>query len=109
MLFRILLYVLLMFFGVLFGRSGKLSPKILNKLDLIQLICLLFLLFAMGISMGTNEKVMTSFSTIGLKSAVFAVFSIAFSVVFVFVFNKAFKFMFSGKNKIGKAGEDIDA
>ena len=54
MVFRILLYVSLMFVGVLVGRSGKLSSKILNKLDLIQLICLLFLLFAMGISMGTN-------------------------------------------------------
>ena len=108
MVFRILLYVSLMFVGVLVGRSGKLSSKILNKLDLIQLICLLFLLFAMGISMGTNEKVMSSFSNIGLKSEAFAVFSIIFSVFFVLIFNKILTLTFSSKNDVQKAGEGFD-
>ena len=108
MVFRILLYVSLMFVVVLVGRSGKLRSKILNKLDLIQLICLLFLLFAMGISMGTNEKVMSSFSTIGLKSAAFAVFSIIFSVFFVLIFNKLLTLTFSSKNDVQKAGEGFD-
>lgn len=108
MVFRILLYVSLMFVGVLVGRSGKLSSKILNKLDLIQLICLLFLLFAMGISMGTNEKVMSSFSTIGLKSAAFAVLSIIFSVFFVLIFNKVLTLTFSSKKEVQKAGEGFD-
>lgn len=108
MLFRILLYISLMFVGVLIGRSGKLSFKILNKLDLLQLICLLFLLYAMGISMGTNEKVMTSFSSIGFKAAIFAIFSIVFSVLFVFVFNKIMNKFIINKNKIEEAGDSID-
>lgn len=108
MFFRISLYISLMFVGVLIGRSGKLSNKILNKLDLIQLICLLFLLFAMGISMGTNEKVMTSFSSIGLKAAIFAIFSIVFSVLFVFIFNKIISKVTISKSITEEVGDSID-
>ncbi len=93
--------------GLLLGRSGKLSKRLMSKLDLIQFICLLFLLFAMGISMGTDEKVMSSFSTLGLKSAVFAGFTISFSILFVFIFNR---FLLSGSSiKKNKKGERIDA
>lgn len=108
-----LLYIVLMTIGLLLGRSGKLSKRLMNKLDLIQFVCLLFLLFAMGISMGTDEKVMKSFSSLGFRSAVFAAFTISFSVLFVFIFNK---FILSGldKNnnvmkKNNKKGERIDA
>ena len=104
-----------MIIGLLLGRSGKLSKRLMSKLDLIQFICLLFLLFAMGISMGTDEKVMSSFSSLGFRSAVFAIFTISFSILFVFIFNK---FLLSRldtnnnrkKNNIkNKKGERIDA
>ena len=62
----------------------------------------------MGISMGTNEKVMTSFSSIGLKASIFALFSIVFSVLFVFVFNKIFSKLIVKQNNNDQAGDRID-
>lgn len=88
---RIMLYIALMLCGVFLGRSGKLSKKILEKLDLLQLVCLLFLLFAMGVSMGTNVEVMSSFSVIGVKAIIFSMFTIAFSVMAVWLFNRLTK------------------
>lgn len=99
MIQRIMLYIIIMLCGVFLGRSGKLSRKILEKLDLLQLVCLLFLLFAMGISMGTNAEVMSSFSKIGLKSVIFSVFTISFSVLAVFLFNRLMQRGTSGGTK----------
>lgn len=104
-----------MMVGLILGRSGKLSKRLMDKLDLIQFICLLFLLFAMGISMGTDEKVMSSISALGFRSAVFAIFTISFSILFVFMFNRFVlsrwdtKNSISKKNKNTKKGEKIDA
>lgn len=91
MFLRIFLYLGLMCCGVLVGRSGKLGKKIMQRLDLIQTVCLLFLLFAMGLSMGMDEKVMSAFSSLGFRSFVFSVFTISFSVLAVFLFNRLWK------------------
>lgn len=96
---RIILYIAIMLCGVFFGRSGKLSKKIMDRLDFIQLICLLFLLFAMGVNMGTNKEVMSSFSKIGLRSIIFSIFTISFSILMVFLFNQLWKRFFYDKEK----------
>lgn len=88
MFLRIFLYLGLMCCGVFVGRSGKLGKRVLQRLDSIQTVCLLFLLFAMGMSMGMDEKVMSSFSTLGFRSFVFSASAISCSVLAVFVFNR---------------------
>lgn len=108
MLQRIILYIGLMVCGIVVGKSGKLRKQILERLDVIQLICLLFLLFAMGISMGTNPEVMSSFSTIGFKSILFSIFTITFSIIMVFIFNQITSKLFSGKIKDVSAVEGED-
>lgn len=106
MYFRILIYIVLMGCGVLLGRSGKLSKKLLERLDFIQLICLLFLLFAMGFSMGTDQRVMSSFSSLGLRSLFFSIFTIGFSILAVFLFNVFWSRR--GKSETAESGEGME-
>lgn len=88
MILRILLYISLMLLGFIVGRKGNLGKALIKKLDSIQLVCLLFLLFIMGVSMGIDPNVMSSFSFLGFKGIIFASFSIIFSVFFIFIMNK---------------------
>ncbi|MFC4803467.1 LysO family transporter [Filifactor villosus] len=89
--FKILMYIGIMAVGVLFARSGKIHKKIFEEMEKIQLVCLLFLLFVMGCSVGANKEVMRSFPSLGLKSVAVSVFTISFSILFVFVFNRLFQ------------------
>lgn len=80
---NILLYIVIMLFGAFLG-NRKLIPKVLMKrIDSIQFLCLLLLLFIMGVSIGLDEEVIQSFGTIGVQGIVFALFSIFFSIIAV--------------------------
>ncbi len=97
MLFRMACYLFMMGSGIALGRSGKVSKRLMERLDKFQLLCLLFLLFVMGINVGTNQEIMDSFLYIGKESALFALFTIGFSVLFVFLFNKIYGQFQKGK------------
>ena len=97
MLFRMACYLFMMGSGIALGRSGKVSKRLMERLDKFQLLCLLFLLFVMGINVGTNQEIMDSFGNIGKESALFALFTIGFSVLFVFLFNKIYGQFQKGK------------
>lgn len=91
MLFKIALYIGIMAVGVFFSRNGKIPQKVFKEIDRIQMVCLLFLLFVMGVSVGVNKQVMQSFPKLGLQSVIFSVFTISFSVLFVFLFQRVFE------------------
>lgn len=91
MLFKIALYIGIMVVGVFFSRSGKIPQKVFKEMDRIQMVCLLFLLFVMGVSVGVNKQVMQSFPKLGFQSVIFSVFTISFSVLFVFLFQRVFE------------------
>ncbi len=77
---NILLYIAIMLFGAFLG-NRKLIPRVLmKKMDTIQFLCLLLLLFIMGVSIGLDEEVIRSFGTIGVQGIVFALASIIFSI-----------------------------
>ncbi|SHH60654.1 LysO family transporter [Sporanaerobacter acetigenes] len=80
---RLILYLALLIIGGMIGYKDLISEKFNSKLGIIQNICLLFLLFIMGIRIGLDDKVISSFFTIGAKALLLAVFSIVFSVFFV--------------------------
>lgn len=80
---RLILYLALLIIGGMIGYKNLMGEKFNSKLGIIQNICLLFLLFIMGIRIGLDDKVISSFFTIGIKALFLAVFSIVFSIFFV--------------------------
>lgn len=78
---RILLYIVIISLGALFGYKDLVSEKVFSKMSFIQYICLLFLLLVMGIKIGINKEVLLSFHKLGFSAVIISVFSVAFSVL----------------------------
>lgn len=86
--FRLLLYLGILTLGGLIGYKDKVSEKLQSNLNLIQNICLLFLLFVMGITIGINEEVISNLLSIGAKAGIISIFTIVFSMFFVRLIRK---------------------
>jgi len=84
----ILLYLLILILGAIIGNKKLLKDSVMKKLDHIQTFSLLLLLFIMGVSIGMDKDVITSFATIGMQAAILAVFSVVFSILGVKVISK---------------------
>ncbi len=80
---RILLYIAIIFIGAWLGGGGKLSQSFIGKLSKLQFASLLLLLFIMGVNIGVNEALINGFYKLGFQAIILAVFSIAFSILFV--------------------------
>lgn len=87
---RLLLYLSAILLGAFISYKGKISDKILDKLNIIQTLSLLFLLLIMGIKIGIDEKVIYSFFSIGFKAIIMSIFTVGFSILFVFIVRKLF-------------------
>ena len=85
---RLILYLGILVLGGFVGYKDKISEKLEANLDTIQSICLLFLLFVMGITIGINEEVMTNLFSIGLKALIISIFTILFSIAFVYIIKR---------------------
>ena len=77
----IFLYLVILILGVFIGKKKLLKGFIMEKLDSIQNFALMLLLFIMGISIGIDKEVVSSFASIGMKAVVLSIFSVAFSVL----------------------------
>lgn len=80
---RLILYLGILALGGLIGYKDKVSKKLQTNLNTIQNICLLFLLFVMGITIGINDEVISNIFSIGLKAGIISIFTILFSIIFV--------------------------
>ncbi|MGF7058183.1 LysO family transporter [Brassicibacter mesophilus] len=80
---RLLLYLGILLIGALAGYKELGGKKLESKLNIIQTICLLFLLFIMGVRMGLDDKVISSFLELGFQAVIISIFTIAFSVLLV--------------------------
>lgn len=76
-------YLGILFIGAVFGYKDIIKGKLADNLGLIQDICLLFLLFVMGISIGMNEEVVNNIFEVGVQAFVISICTIVFSVLFV--------------------------
>lgn len=79
--FHILLYIAIMIFGAFLGNRKLLPNVLMKRMDTIQFLCLLLLLFIMGVSIGLDDEVIRSFGTIGIQGIIFALASIIFSII----------------------------
>lgn len=80
---RLILYLGILALGGFIGYKDKVSEKLQSNLNLIQNLCLLFLLFVMGITIGINDEVITNILSIGIKAIIISIFTISFSIIFV--------------------------
>ncbi len=85
---RILLYVVIISIGAFIGYKNLFSKGIMNKLDKIQHICLLFLLFIMGVKIGINEEILKAFPRLGFSALIISSMSIIFSILGVRLISK---------------------
>lgn len=88
MVTSLLKYLGILILGGIIGFKGKLSPKLEGKLNTIQTVCLLFLLFIMGITIGINDDIISNIFSIGLKAGIISVFTVGFSILFVHLVKK---------------------
>lgn len=87
---RLLLYLVILVLGGILGYKDKVSEKLNKKLNSIQNLCLLLLLFIMGVKIGIDDKVFSSFFTLGFKALVVSIFTVSFSILGVYIVNKIF-------------------
>lgn len=87
---RLFLYLSVILLGAFISYKGKISDRILDKLNIIQTLSLLFLLLIMGIKIGIDENVIRSFFNIGFKAIIMSIFTVGFSILFVFIISKLF-------------------
>lgn len=83
---KLLLYMLLLSIGLILGRKGIFGEKVYESLDLLQMICLMLLLFMMGINLGANKKIVESIATIGFKGITYGLSTVIFSIIFVNIY-----------------------
>lgn len=84
----LLMYLGVLALGAIIGYKDKISGKLEANLDKIQNLCLLFLLFVMGITIGINEEVISNIFSIGFKALIISIFTISFSVIAVRLIKK---------------------
>ncbi|MGL4791708.1 MAG: LysO family transporter [Anaerotignaceae bacterium] len=82
--------IISLFLGFLIGYKLKFTDKIMKMNGKIQTLCLILLIFSMGMGIGINKEVLTSLPTIGLKAVIFACVTILCSVAVVYIFVKLF-------------------
>lgn len=95
---RILLYIVIISLGALVGYKELVSEKILKKMSTIQYVCLLFLLFVMGVKIGINKSILMSVHKLGFTAVVISFFSIFFSILGVKLVSR----FINSEKKVGK-------
>ncbi|MBM7562057.1 LysO family transporter [Fusibacter tunisiensis] len=93
----ILLYLILLLAGGFLSYKGLVPKKLYHRLDVVQMICLFALLFTMGLRIGMDDAVIGAFAEIGMHATLYAVFTVAGSIIFVYMFRKGWMRMRGGK------------
>lgn len=95
---RLIIYLTILLVGAFIGYKDIIHKTIVSKMTLIQTICLLVLLFIMGIKIGGDKAVIISFYEIGYKAIIISLFSIVMSVILVRLIKN---FVLNDKSKEG--------
>lgn len=85
---RLFLYLGILVLGGIIGYKDKVSKKLQANLSTIQNICLLFILFVMGITIGINNEVISNLLSIGFKAGIISIFTVSFSILFVYLIKR---------------------
>lgn len=87
----LILYLGLAFIGYIVG--NKILPKKMNIkwITMVQTLAVIVLIFTMGARIGADEQIIGTMGQIGLVSFILTLFSIAGSVLMVFLLRKLLK------------------
>ena len=85
---NILLYLILLIIGGLLSYKGLIHEKLIRKAGSIQLLFLYVLIFIMGLRIGLDRKIVDAIYDIGFKAAIYAVVTILFSLLAVYIASK---------------------
>lgn len=74
------MYIFIILAGAFISSRVNLSELLTKNLSKIQSGCLLLLLFVMGVNIGINDEIISTFGKLGLQAVVLALCSIVLSV-----------------------------
>ena len=81
--------IVIMCIGVLAGKF--LLPRNLNRWNqILQVVCPLFLIFSMGVLLGSRENFLEELSTLGIQSVIFFLLPSVGSVLLVYPLTRRF-------------------
>lgn len=81
-------YIIFFLIGGIVGRVFKLKDAKMKKVQILQSLSVLLILFIMGINLGKNDELISNLGKIGFRSAAFAISSILISVLLVYLYEK---------------------
>ena len=90
MALRVLLYFGILALGWFLSSKGKIHGSLKAKISVIQSIILFGLIYIMGVRIGMDEQILTSLGQIGVTAFVFALTTMTFSILFVYLLRKKF-------------------
>lgn len=88
MVIRIFSYFLILFLGFTLGNRNKTINKLYEKVNIVQNICLFFLLFIMGTTIGLDDSVIISFLDIGYKAIIISITTLLVTIIIVKIISK---------------------
>lgn len=81
-------YLIFFLIGGIVGRVFKLKDAKMKKVQILQSLSVLLILFIMGINLGKNKELFSNIGKIGFRSTAFAIFSILISILLVYIYEK---------------------
>ncbi|WP_432204948.1 LysO family transporter [Cetobacterium somerae] len=86
---RILLYIFIISCGFFLSKYNLIPLKLKIKTSILQTLSLFFLLGVMGYKIGSDDKIISEFPTLGFQALIIAIFSILGSILITkFLFKK---------------------
>lgn len=87
----LVLYLGMAFLGYFVGAKFTDKEKNYKWTNKVTTVCLIILIFTMGARIGSDERVISSLQTIGIKAAAITVFAFLGSVMGCFAVRKLFR------------------
>lgn len=84
----LILYLGALIIGGLIGNKMEVNKNTEKILGTAQSLCLLFLLFLMGLKIGLDRDIINSFLNLGVKAIFISIFTISFSILGIFLIRK---------------------
>lgn len=88
---RLILYLSILLIGGIIGSKKNISENTYKLIQKGQGIVLFLLLFIMGLKIGADNKILSSFFQIGYKALILSSFSVIFSVLLLRLFKNIIK------------------
>lgn len=83
-----MIYIILsLLAGFFVGFKSNITEKMIKINSKMQTLCLVLLIFVMGMGIGMNKEVLDNLSTLGFKAVLFAVVTSMGSVLVVYLFS----------------------